>query len=368
MKHRLRLISIALIAVLLFMILGNGTGCTGGGTTYTLIMASTAGGSVTPAVGTYNYSAATVVNLKATPDSGYRFVNWTGGGTDIGDAMAATTTITMNADHTVTAHFALGTLIEDVPDTSQPPTMTLITTTNPTNYCAPMAMVNILGYWDEVKGLANAENITAFLPNSLSTVAEYLAWFMDTNNNPPPDMDRANGPHLGTFDKDIAPGTLDFVRWDNAHNPPGITPTPWGLPASKLGYAWTVTQNCSPDYGSSLAFYKNEINAGRPLVVSFSYWNPVFGVNVTDPQTGETISAFGWGTPVNYSTDPPEAWEPTIGHAVTGVGYILNWDPDGAGPLPVTDYVIVHDNWAKTPENVAISWANWVCLFAVNPG
>ena len=72
---------------------------------------------------------------------------------------------------------------------------------------------------------------------------------------------------------------------------------------------------------------------------------------------------------VHALLDPEEYWTyGDIGHAVTGVGYKLNWDPDGAGPIPSADWVIVHDNWATTPENVAIPWANWMCLWHVNPG
>jgi hypothetical protein len=353
MKHKL--ISIASIIILLCVVLGSSIGCNPTAN-YTLTMASTAGGSVTPAVGAYNYTAGTVVNLTATPNSDYRFVNWTGGGADIGSATAATTIITMNADHTVTAHFAFNmTYIVNVPDTSQPPT------SGRPQWCAPMAMINVLCYWDGVMGHHNAINVTAGLP--AKTAADLLGWFMDTSNLGSPA--RVNAGQPGTLDVDIGPGTTEFVRWDAAHL---LGTPPPALPPGKLGYNWTVTTNCSADYGVSLAFYKAEIDAGRPLVVSFTYWNPVFGVNLTDPQTGETISAANWGTPTSYHTDPDEAWSGDVGHAVTGVGYKLNWDPDGAGPLVPGDYVIVYDNWASTPKNIAIPWNHWKCLFAVNPG
>lgn len=372
MKHKL--ISIALIAVLLCMVLGNGIGCGGdGGTTqYTLTMASTAGGSVTPAVGAHNYSAGTVVPLTATPGNGYRFVNWTGGGTDIANATDATTTITMNADHTVTAHFALNmTYIVNVPDTNQPPTQT-VNTTIPTSFCAPMAMANVLCYWDVVKNDPNAINVTAGL--AANTTAEYLGYFMDTNNNGSPN--RGNPPphgltFKGTKNKDIGNGTADFVRWDATHWP--VIPDPITnatLPAGKLGYNWTIAMNCSVNYIATLLFYKAEIDAGRPLVVAFDHWNLIPGVNVTDPQSGQTISVFTWGgwTSQSLPPNPEEHWDyGTIGHAVTGVGYILNWDPDGAGALNQTDYVIVHDNWATTPVNVAVPWAWWMCLYSVIP-
>lgn len=128
---------------------------------------------------------------------------------------------------------------------------------------------------------------------------------------------------------------------------------------------------CDTDYDDTLTFYKNEILNGRPLVVSFDYWNPVDkDIAVTDPETGEAIDVFVWGDfmPGSLPPNPEEYWTyGDIGHAVTGVGYILAWDPDGAGPIPSADWVIVHDNWATTPENVAIPWANWMCLFAVSP-
>ncbi len=369
MKHKL--IAVALIAVLLCMVLGNSIACTPT-TTYTLTITSTAGGSVTPAVGAHTYSAGTAANLTATPDSGYRFVEWTGDVGTIADDEDATTTITMNGDYTITANFALGTLIADVPDTNQPPTQCLATTIDPTNYCAPMAMVNILCYWDVVMGHSNAQNVTQnvtgdFIPE---TVAEYLGYFMNTNDQGSPDRPTKGGGHAGTVDPEIALGTLDFVRWDNGNPLPSLPDASApALPGGKLGYDWTVTLNWTTDYNLSLDFYMNEIDAGRPLVVSFSYWNPVFGINFTDPETGETISVHDWGTNYGGSSypNPEEQWvEGIIGHAVTGVGYILDWDPDGDDKSD--DYVIVHDNWPNTPKNVAIPWANWICLLAVDPG
>jgi len=368
MKHKL--ISVALIAVLLFMVLGSIFACTST-TTYDLIINSTAGGNVTtPGEGTFTRDAGTVVNLVATPDGGYHFVNWTGNVGTIANVTAATTTITMNGDYTITANFGFGTLIENVPDTNQPPTVTLATTV-PTNFCAPMAMANILEYWDDVMNHANAQNVTAGL--ATNTTAEYIGYFMDTNNTGSPDRNNDADGHPGTDNTDIMPGTVEFVRWDNGHPlpllPDANAPV---LPAGKLGYNWGVIMTCDTAYNTTLAFYKNEIDAGRPLVVSFDFWNPVDkDIAVIDPETEETIDVFVWGAPIPNSLppNPQEYWTyGDIGHAVTGVGYILAWDPDGvAGPIPSADWVIVHDNWSTTPKNVAIPWENWMCLFAVNP-
>jgi uncharacterized repeat protein (TIGR02543 family) len=75
---------------------------------YDLIISSTEGGSVTtPGEGTFTYSFGTVVNLVATPASGYQFVNWTGGAGAVGNVNAASTTITVNGDYSVRANFAV---------------------------------------------------------------------------------------------------------------------------------------------------------------------------------------------------------------------------------------------------------------------
>jgi hypothetical protein len=366
MKHKL--IAVALIILLLSIVVVSNVCCDGETTTqYDLTITSTDGGSTTPAEGTHPYDEGTVVNLTATPDVDYNFVNWSASAGTFDDEDAAHATFTMPAQAvTVTANFGLNmTFIDEVPDTNQPPTVTLIGITVPTNFCAPMAMVNILGYWDVVMGHSNAENLTAFQPppNPLNTVAEYIGYFMDTNGTGSPA--RVNPGAAGTYDVDIVPGAWEFVRWDGAN--PFATPPPV-LPAGKLGYSWTMT----PDFGViGLNFYTAEIDAGRPLVVSFDFWNPVDEtLAFPDPETGETIDVFSWGDDPGSSHDPnpEEYWSDDVGHAVTGVGYKLNWDPDGSGPLGSDDYVIVHDNWSTTPENVAIPWANWKSSHAADPG
>ena len=73
---------------------------------YDLSISSNAGGSVTtPNEGTFMYDAGTVVSLAATPATGYQFVNWTGDVDTIANVNAASTTITMNGDYSITANF-----------------------------------------------------------------------------------------------------------------------------------------------------------------------------------------------------------------------------------------------------------------------
>ena len=75
-------------------------------TEFNLSISSTSGGTVTiPREGTLTYVEGTVVDLVATPDTGYRFVNWTGDVDTIADPNAASTTVTMNGDYSITANF-----------------------------------------------------------------------------------------------------------------------------------------------------------------------------------------------------------------------------------------------------------------------
>ena len=73
---------------------------------FSLTTSSTAGGAVTvPGEGTFIYDAGTVVNLVATPDSGYHFVNWTGDVATIANVNSASATITMEGSYSITANF-----------------------------------------------------------------------------------------------------------------------------------------------------------------------------------------------------------------------------------------------------------------------
>ena len=77
-------------------------------TTYNLTISSTVGGNVTvPGEGTFTYVDGEVVDLKAVPDAGYMFVNWTDEVGTITDVNANETTITMLDNYSITANFEL---------------------------------------------------------------------------------------------------------------------------------------------------------------------------------------------------------------------------------------------------------------------
>jgi uncharacterized repeat protein (TIGR02543 family) len=103
-------IAVALITVLLCMVSGSSIACTTPATEYVLNISSTEGGSVTePGEGKFPYcqEQGESVNLVATPDAGYQFVNWTGDVDTIADVNDATTTMTMTDDYSITANFAV---------------------------------------------------------------------------------------------------------------------------------------------------------------------------------------------------------------------------------------------------------------------
>ncbi|MGQ9545758.1 MAG: InlB B-repeat-containing protein [Dehalococcoidia bacterium] len=96
------------MTVLLCLILSSAVACTAPVAEYVLAISSTEGGSVTkPGEGRYTYckEQGLEVSLVATPDAGYRFVNWTGDVSTIADVNSAATTITMNGDYSITANF-----------------------------------------------------------------------------------------------------------------------------------------------------------------------------------------------------------------------------------------------------------------------
>ena len=106
-----KLAFVATIAALVVGIVGCGGANGNNGDSYTLIVDFTTGGTVAvddlpiPGKAILTYDPGTVVSLNATPDAGYRFVNWTGNSSTIDDANAASTTITMQGSYKVTANF-----------------------------------------------------------------------------------------------------------------------------------------------------------------------------------------------------------------------------------------------------------------------
>jgi len=92
---------------------------------HTLTISSSAGGSViTPGEGTFTYDYGTGVNLIATPDSGYQFVNWTGDTGTISDPNSSSTFIIIYGNYDIYANFE-----SEAPN--QPPIITSVSDDSP---------------------------------------------------------------------------------------------------------------------------------------------------------------------------------------------------------------------------------------------
>ncbi len=73
---------------------------------YSLNIIGPAYGSVTaPGEGRFVYEDGTVVNLLAEPEGGYEFARWTGDVDTVANVNGASTTITMNSEYYISAHF-----------------------------------------------------------------------------------------------------------------------------------------------------------------------------------------------------------------------------------------------------------------------
>ena len=258
---------------------------------------------------------------------------------------------------------AAGLFIHNVPDASQPPSNTLHFH-SVDNWCAPLAAANSIVFLDLVVGLDWARGVTGGLePLELS---EYLGYFMATNGEGDPHRENAQQGVPGTLSEDIGPGILDFAVWDG-HEP---LPVP---PLEKEQVKWQAV-HLDQQVDDELLFTLLEefiYQTGVPPVLCFTYWNPMV---VEKEEIGEekVLTYFAaWGEPIASTQEirpekpeeekksevPVEYWKAGVGHAVTAVGF-LEGDPDGSGSLPNTLWVIVHDNWASTPQNLAIPWEN----------
>jgi uncharacterized repeat protein (TIGR02543 family) len=97
----------SIFAIMMALITGM-AGCASSPIEYDLVISSTEGGVVTtPGEGTFVYDDGDVVDLVATPDASYVFVNWTGDVNTIEDVNDTITSITIDDNYSVTAHFAL---------------------------------------------------------------------------------------------------------------------------------------------------------------------------------------------------------------------------------------------------------------------
>lgn len=265
-------------------------------------------------------------------------------------------------------------------------------------WCAPTSASNLLGHWEDARGVAVGDGVPfamsippfapipwpappiwhdwnlgsmrpAPAPGPPPMTPVDAGWFMDTNNSG--STSRGNGPHVGTYTKDIHVGLLDLFS-QIATATPGVGTWTTGTrgAAFALGLDSTAAP-ATPHVSAAAAFaeIRSEIDKNRTLIVTWAHWNITAGPLLAplpgsgEAQYGGAYYTFVVGPPPadpwgNDEVWPEEVEDPSLnlGHVTTAVGYIPAGDIDDINaPLGMpTDWVIVHDNVPGTPRNVIV--------------
>lgn len=210
-------------------------------------------------------------------------------------------------------------------------------------WCAPTAGACLMGYWEDILGKSQLTD--AKVPAQSPAYANYnlsyqeglwhdgtveMGWYMDTdgwrtNNGPYPPF--LNG---GTQLQKIGPGAVLYAGGG------------WVDPTSAIvKTAYAATPGKDTILGAAMwTNYTTEINAGRPVLVSFSRW--VAAPSINNPTVdGQSVFLY------NFEVNPTES----EGHTVCGVGY---YDPTPAQFWNGDEWVIAEDNWGTTPMYVGV--------------
>ena len=262
----------------------------------------------------------------------------------------------------ITEHY-----ITDVPDVNQPCANPLnVNGFTNINFCAPTSALNITEYWNVIKGIDEASQVDGKPNPGPTSVLQFIAWWINTNDDHAWDSQNGRCPYRvngykelvnkttnhfnGTALQDCTVGLAQYVRWDSTHdfwaNPPALL-------KDKLGHDWTVTLlrnphlNGSLDWGSGWSAVVSEINAHRPLIAVWDWWNPIN----PDHRWGDGFTYCDLGPNIE-----PAPGNLVGGHAVTIVGYI----DDGGGGM---GRVVAHDNWYTTDRDIVMKWKETAAAF-----
>ena len=239
------------------------------------------------------------------------------------------------------------------------------------NWCTPTAAANVMGWLEDVKGHVG--------------LGDGLAW---PNHQVP-------YPNLDTSGAGVPDGQPDFQqnKWNDGTIEMGyyMDTQGWLIGAAHAG---TRFGNGIADCPNGIQTYLNNNSAQQWTVWNYDIFNgaaaqnsfqdyltgglaptipalaqvPQNGVKLGDPVL---VTLDGWINPAaaNQFQDQMNSiiwydWQNFLSgaHTVTGIGYALNYDPDGIGPLPKTDWLVCHDNWPGTGDpitgSVAVPWRN----------
>jgi hypothetical protein len=266
-----------------------------------------------------------------------------------------------------------GKYVRGVPDNVQPPK------NGAANWSAPTSVLNVVEFWKadpNARGLIHPDDLRPGPGvGPLSVTSDYIGWFMDTNGAGSPNRKSVESGHPGTYGEDIEAGFDEFLRWSSRD----MFGYPSAMPYTKTAYARAISHKWryyAPDSSGITEMQawenlKTEIDGDRPVVITFAHWNLVnpHSAMLMGVSGNIGVTFYDWDAELRREGSPgggaePEVWNSVdnphlaIGHTVVAVGYRMDCDPDGSGPLPLTGWVVVHDNWASTPTNVAVPWAD----------
>jgi hypothetical protein len=217
-----------------------------------------------------------------------------------------------------------------------------------------------MGYWEDVKGCVGLTDRQAFAaspayPGTAGTWQQGLyhdgiiemGWHMDTGGWQTPPVGPFPPFAGNTMVVNIFPGLLSYAKggWtDNSYPVPGggtgivkvAYPQPNGFFETSM-----AGRNPTP-LATMWASYKNQIDLGHPVEMSFDRWVALDTQN-TVTVNGQTVHQWTWA-----------AQPLSEGHSVVGVGYFTD--------LQNNDWFICQDGWSTTQQyvGVPVNYAVWV--------
>ncbi len=274
--------------------------------TYTLSTntSPSAGGTVTRNPDASSYSSGTVVTLTATPAAGYTFTGWSG---DAGGS-SASTTVTMNANKTVTANFqqitytlttsaspSAGGSVSRNPNASSYASGTQVTLT-----ATPAAGYTFTGWSGDASGSSTTTTVTMNSSKTVTANFQQITYTLATNASPSAGGSVSRNPNASSY----ASGTSVTLTATPAA---GFTFSGWSGDATGSASSTSVI-----------------MDANKTVTATFTPVSPnTYTLGTTSaPSAGGTVSG---GGVYNSGTVATITATPAAGYSFTG------WSGDAGG-------------------------------------
>ncbi len=296
--------------------------------TYAVTIEPTAGGTTSPAPGTYYYSYGSKVTISATPKSGNTFINWSGTGYGSYSGSSSTATVDVWSNITETANFAINTYT--VTFTSSPSGAPISTNYGSGN--TPYSITVNYGssvsytYGSSFSGGSGIQYVNPSPSSGSQTItgntninAQYTTqYYVTTSANP------ASG-------GSVSPSS----EWVDA----GTSVTFSETPNSGSGYQYIFT-GWSGTYSSSSTSFSETVNG--PITETASFSEQYYLLVSASPSNGGSVSGGGWyypGSVAEVSESPSTGYhfvDWSTGSTSSAISITMN------GPESVTAYFAIN--------------------------